>query len=242
MKKLSYKTISQVLCIAVSMLFTVYAKAQLVPFTSNYVAYYKGKDVGKASLELNAQSTHRYELKYHSSVSRFFLSDRRYETSIFDINEETIVPVSYHYRREGTGSNKNLELNFDQTTKTIIVDKTTSLEWNDELDNQLFRIDLPKRLANGEREFNYDFINYRGEKRSYVFEVLDAENLSLPYGQINALKVKIDRDSSRRLTYAWFSPELDYSLVRLQQFKDGKEQGDIKLADYSRHTKEFITP
>jgi hypothetical protein len=234
MKKLSYKIIFQVLCIGISMSFAVCASAQLVPFKSNYVAYYKGKDVGKASLELSALSMRRYELKYHSSVSKFFLSDRRYETSVFELNDEALVPVSYHYRREGTGSNKDLKLQFDQTNDMIIIDDSESFEWDNELDNQLFRVDLSQRLAKGEREFSYDFINYRGQKRSYIFEVLNTENLSLPYGQIEALKVKIDRDSNRRLTYAWFSPELDYSLVRLQQFKDGKEQGDIKLAEYSR--------
>jgi hypothetical protein len=217
------------------MLFTASSVAKLVPFTSTYVAYYKGSDVGYASLQLNELSAERYELKYQSSVSKFFLSDRRYETSVFKVNSENLVPISYQYRREGTGSNKYLTINFDKQTNKIIVNETDEYEWNDEFDNQLFRVDLPQRLAKGEREFNYDFINNRGEKRRYVLSVLGADNLSLPYGQISALRVKIDRDSNRRVTYAWFSPDLDYSLVRLQQFKDGKEQGDIKLAEYSRH-------
>lgn len=216
------------------MLFAAHSTAKLVPFTSNYVAYYKGSDVGKASLQLNKLAAERYELKYQSSVSKFFLSDRRYETSVFTVESENLVPISYQYRREGTGSNKFLTVNFDKQADKIIVNEKKEYEWNDEFDNQLFRIDLSKRLAKGERQFNYDFINYRGEKRRYVLSVLGADNLSLPYGQISALKVKIDRESNRRVTYAWFSPDLDYSLVRLQQFKDGKEQGDIKLEAYSR--------
>jgi hypothetical protein len=235
MKKQRFKAIHRTFCIGILMLFTVSAMAQLVPFTSSYVAYYKGSDVGKASLQLNALSGERYELKYESSVSKFFLSDRRYETSIFMVDSENLVPISYQYRREGTGSNKYLSINFDKQTDKIIVNDKAEYDWNDEFDNQLFRVDLPQRLAKGEREFIYDFINNRGEKRRYVLSVLGVDNLSLPYGQISAFKVKIDRDSNRRVTYAWFSPDLDYSLVRLQQFKDGKEQGDIKLSEYSRH-------
>ncbi|MFT4994605.1 MAG: hypothetical protein ACI965_001640, partial [Paraglaciecola sp.] len=34
-------------------------------------------------------------------------------------------------------------------------------------------------------------------------------------------------------TSAWFSPELNYQLVRLQQFKDGEEQGEIQLKEYT---------
>jgi hypothetical protein len=49
------------------------------------------------------------------------------------------------------------------------------------------------------------------------------------------VKLKINRGSSSRETFAWFSPSLDYALVRLQQFKDGKEQGDIKLKNFQRN-------
>ena len=59
------------------------------------------------------------------------------------------------------------------------------------------------------------------------------EQLDLPYGTIEALKVEIERDSSSRVTYAWFAPDLNYQLVRLQQFKDGDEQGDLRLKAFA---------
>lgn len=207
----------------------------LVPFTSNFVAYHKGSDVGRATLALKPIEPEQFVLTYASSVSKFFLSDRRYETSVFTVKEDSLVPITYQYKREGTGRNKQLMLKFNSQDNLITVNDSSEMEWNNELDNQLFRVDLPYRLAKGEREFSYDFINYRGEKRRYVFATLETESLSLPYGQLDAIKVKIDRNSSKRVTYAWFSPDLDYSLVRLQQFKDGKEQGEIKLIEYTRH-------
>jgi hypothetical protein len=213
--------------------FTAYS-ADLVPFSSSYVAYYKGKDVGKASLALKTIEDQRFQLDYHSSVSKFFLSDRRYETSIFKVEDNKLVPITYEYRREGFGSNKRINVQFDQQTDQILIDDFPQYEWQNELDNQLFRVDLSKRLAEGVEAFSYDFINTRGEKRSYAFSVMENENVSLPYGDLDAIKVKIDRESNRRVTYAWFSPDLDYSLVRLQQFKDGKEQGEIKLIEYIR--------
>jgi len=56
--------------------------------------------------------------------------------------------------------------------------------------------------------------------------------LSLPYGNLKTVKVKLIRDSKKRETFAWFAPSLNYTLVRLQQFKEGEEQGDIKLKAY----------
>ena len=100
-------------------------------------------------------------------------------------------------------------------------------------DNQLFRVDLPRKLANNDTQFIYNFINSRGEKRQYIFEVMETTNLTLPYGQINAIKVRINRNSSSRLTYAWFAPSLNFNLVRLQQFKDNKEQGDMQLKSFA---------
>ena len=79
---------------------------------------------------------------------------------------------------------------------------------------------------------DYDFVNYRGQLRHYGVQVIDEEVLSLPYGKIEAVKVKLIRDSKKRETFAWFAPSLNYTLVRLQQFKEGDEQGDIKLKSF----------
>jgi hypothetical protein len=47
------------------------------------------------------------------------------------------------------------------------------------------------------------------------------------------------RKNSSRETIAWFSPQLNYQLVKLKQFKDGDEQGEIRLkyftSDNSQH-------
>jgi len=208
--------------------------AEVNPFSASFIAYHDGSDVGEATLELSHLSDSQYQLRYASKVSKFFLSDRRYETSIFKVDEEQLVPISYRYKREGTGSNKSLSVEFDSASDTIIVNDDKTLDWNNEMDNQLFRVDLSNRLREGQQQFTYHFINYRGQKKQYEFEVLGVDNLSLPYGQLAATKVKINRETNKRVTYAWFAPDLDYSLVRLQQFKEGKEQGDIKLQAFTR--------
>ena len=63
--------------------------------------------------------------------------------------------------------------------------------------------------------------------------VLGKETVDLPYGKIEAIKVEIVRESKSRYTLAWFAPDLNYQLVRLQQFKDGDEQGDLRLKAFS---------
>jgi hypothetical protein len=204
----------------------------LKPFTANYVAFRSGNDVGSALLELKPIENNQYELVYESKVSRFFLSDKRYEKTRFINNHGKLIPLHYDYKRTGTGPNKELSVEFDQTSNKILIEDG-QIDWNGEFDNQLFRVDFPKRLAQGESSVEYNFINYRGEKRTYKLEVVETDNLSLPYGKITAIKVLIGRESSKRVTYAWFAPSLNYNLVRLQQFKNDKEQGDIQLNTFA---------
>lgn len=208
-------------------------KESLRAFEAKYAVYRSDNDIGEAKLKLSRIKSDQYQLAYQSKVSRFFLSDNRYENTTFITQNNSLVPQTYAYKRTGTGPNKALNVVFDAPEKRIIIDKKDDLDWTGEFDNQLFRVDLPYKLSQGITSTSYDFINYRGQKRHYQLELVDSENLSLPYGQIMALKVAIKRESSSRATYAWFAPSLNYNLVRLQQFKDEKEQGDMQLTQFT---------
>lgn len=204
------------------------------PFIAHYEAWRHDNNIGSADLSLKSSGGNFYELKYSSKVSRYFLSDRRYETSLFSFIDGRITPIAYDFKRTGTGPDKSLSAKFDAKTNTIIIKGKDNQPWDGEFDNQLFRIDISRQLAQEKKEFEYKFLNYRGQKRSYVIETLGKETLNLPYGSVEAIKVRVNRDSSSRQTYAWFAPSLDYVLVRLQQFKDNDEQGDIRLKTYQK--------
>ncbi len=205
---------------------------KLRPFYAMYTAFRSNKEVGDVELKLSNEQKNQYELFYRSDISRFFLTDQRQETTSFVTSNNQLKPVSYQYQRTGTGPNKDLTLEFDHVNKTIDVNNEKKIPWQGEFENQLFRIDVPYKLSLGEKEFVYDFVNYRGQKRQYRLKVVGVESLNLPYGTLNALKVKIERKSNSRLTFAWFAPTLNHNLVRLQQFKDDKEQGDMLLAQF----------
>lgn len=207
----------------------------LTPFEANYTAFKWNDDVGSVTIKLTPLAKDQYSLTYASKVSKFFLSDERYEHSIFFYENGSFTPFQYFYKREGTGPDKSLEVRFtSQPDKLIKISDNESLPWQGETDNQLYRLDLAKQLASGAKDISYDFINYRGEKKTYGIEVLENTTLTLPYGKLDTIKVKLIRHNSSRETFAWFAPALNYSLVRLQQFKDGEEQGDIRLSSYQQ--------
>ena len=236
--KLTLLTLTGIFCLFVQ--FNALAQQtsshsySLIPFSSEFVAFRHGSDIGTASLALKLDENKQYQLVYESDVSRFFFSDNRHETTTYQLQaSNTLLPVSYQYKRTGTGPNKKLKIDFDHDAQEAIINTDNKIDIDSHVDNQLFRIDISRQLAAGISQFNYNFINYRGEKRFYRIQTMQAEELSLPYGKLNAIKVKVARETNKRETYAWFAPELNFALVRLQQFKENKEQGDIQLKSFS---------
>lgn len=211
----------------------------LAPFESQFVASRQGKPVGYARLIFTQLPNKLWQLEYESKVSKYFLTDKRNEiTRYLELNDSSkqylpLSPISYIYKRTGTGPDKGLSITFDHENNQYLtskpVDNEVKFPLNLHIDNQLFRIDVPYQLSQGNTEFNYQFINYRGQTRAYDMQVITSETLDLPIGTLDTIKVAIQRTSSSRQTYAWFAPSLNYQLVRLQQFKDDKEQGDIQL-------------
>ncbi|WP_299076940.1 DUF3108 domain-containing protein [uncultured Paraglaciecola sp.] len=202
---------------------------ELTGFEAEYIVYRFGRSLGRARLSLKTDQNDLYRLDYYSKVSAFFLSDVRSETSFFTFENSQLQPKTYAYSRSGTGSNKSTKILFDAEKSTFTVNQAKPKAWMGQLDSQLYRLDVQLKLASGQREFVYDVINNRGEIRHYELKVVGTEQLDLPFGMIEGIKIKIQRTNSSRETLAWFSPQLNYQLVKLKQFKNGDEQGEIRL-------------
>lgn len=218
--------------IFVSVVSAQASEEKLQGFEAEYNAYRFGKKLGTANLSLKEADNHQYQLDYSSKVSIFFLSDVRTEHSIFSVKESQLLPKLYQYKRTGTGSTKQTGIEFFVDAKKVKVNNREPIDWSNQLDNQLYRLDTQLKLAAGETHFNYDIINSRGDLRHYDLKVVGKETLDLPYGKVESVKVKIDRSNSSRETIIWFAPELNYQLVKLKQFKDGDEQGEIQLKSF----------
>jgi hypothetical protein len=222
--------------IVVLLCFTNIAVAALPkPFEANYIGYRKGQKIGTAQQKLEHVSGNQFKLYYQSLASLFFLTDKRYETSLFVINDGEMLPQKYTSVRKGTGRDKSLDLEFDLDKKVAVQEKGETIPWSGELDNLLYRFHFQRSLMTEQQEFDYRIINNRAQLKGYKFQILGEEKLSLPYGELDTLKVQIVRaSSSKRTTFIWFAPSLDYLMVRIEQYKSGKQQADVQLSTYSK--------
>ncbi len=209
----------------------------LPSFFAEYQVLRKHSPIGNASIRFYQKSSH-YVLEYRSKVSRYFLTDRRYEKTTYAFAPQPsdaaipLTPLQYEYFRSGTGPDDKLHIDF--VNKIINGEDEQSTFTPDYLDNQFFRLDIPYLLARNQPLPNYTFLNYRGSEREYEITLVGEETVRLPIGMTNTIKIKITRPSSdRRVTYAWFSPDYDFQIVRLQQFKDDGEQADMRLSKFT---------
>ena len=206
------------------------------PYQADYVITRDDSDYGKGYRILEVSPEDEWQLRTKSDISWFILSDTREARSVFIVDDENnrLEPREFIYMRTGTGSDKSFHGEFKADSKkvrNVDTGRMLNVNWENALFDEAnvteqLRIDLAK----GAESFEYRVVNEKGEEDEYRFKVLAKEQqLSLPYGEVEAIKVERIRDNNRRQTFFWFAPELNYVMVKMQQFKEGEEQATMSL-------------
>jgi hypothetical protein len=221
----------------------VASKAQLKPYIARYKLFRSGQEHGTAERELTILNS-MYKLRYKSSIKWLIFSDNRTQSSEFKIHDQQVRPITYRMERTGTGPDRSYEVGFDRKNHKLLINKNKRKKhnrdetddpvvWNDNwLDPISYQQQLFLDLKQGKKSFDYHFINRKGKEREYKFKVIGEELLTLPYGNIKAIKIaRVYGEDSDRQTFAWFAPELNYALVRIWKSKSGTEQFDIQLTE-----------
>lgn len=210
---------------------------EIKPFTARYDAYAKGKKLGSAHRKLIQDSEFEFTFQFNSKLRFLFFSDKRNESVNFRSIDDNIFPLTYQYTRSGTGSEKSLTLTFDHTKQQLMSSEAGLLPLENQFDPQSYFIDFKRAMARGEKIASYNIINQKGQAKNYTLQVHNLETLLLPFGELEALKVEVRSSNKNKTTYAWFCPALQFSLVKMLQLKQGKEQGRIELSEYRTQSK-----
>ncbi|MFQ3313799.1 MAG: hypothetical protein ACI8SC_003020 [Colwellia sp.] len=205
-------------------------------YRATYTLLRKSDPVGKAIRELTYLDDNKIQYHYETDINWLIFSDKRSETAIVKIENNKVIPLSYDYQREGTGTDKAYQWQYDlaaQTATNLKKDKKISLDFSDGLLDKLSyhlqnRIDL---INNPEQKrFIYPVISTKGSIKNYQYQYDGEEEIILPYGLVKTIRLKREIIEKKRITYAWFAPELNYLLVKLYQVKAGTEQFEAQLS------------
>jgi len=211
--------------------------SDIIPaYQATYTLLHKSDPVGSAIRELSYLDDNKIEYHYKTDISWLIFSDKRSETAIVNIENNRVIPFSYDYQREGTGRDKYYQWQYDLVAKTAIDlknDKKIKLNFTDGLLDKLSyhlqnRIDLINNPD--QKRFVYPVISSKGSVKNYEYLYDGKEELMLPYGLVKTIRLKREITEKKRVTYAWFAPELNYLLVKLYQVKAGAEQFEAQLS------------
>jgi len=205
------------------------------PFTAEYTIIRKSDPVGKAVRQLKYLENNTAKYSYQTKIEWLIFSDRRQESSIISLNKKHVTPVHYQYKREGTGRDKSYEWQYDLAKKSatnIKTKQTINVDFPENIQDKLsyhfqHRLNLIENPT--QKHFVYPVIGTSGTIKNHVYQYDGKEELMLPYGTVKAIRLKREVIEKKRITYAWFAPELDYLLVKLYQTKAGVEQFEAQL-------------
>lgn len=226
--------------LALTAIAAVAEPVKLAPYEAHYKVTRGGSDYGEGYRMLETSPNGEWQLRGKTDISWFILSDVRETRSVFTYNEEhqRFDPIEFLYMRTGTGSDKSFHASFDageQEVKNVDSGRLIDIDWQGALYDEASVIEkLRLDVAADNDPYVYDIIDEKGQADEYRFAMLGEEQISTPYGQLDTVKVERVRENNRRQTYFWFAPELDYLLVKMQQFKEGDEQATMTLEKLNR--------
>jgi len=211
----------------VSALFCLPAQGfELQPFSASYTADFKQVPVsGSAERSLVQQQDNTWKLRFKASMLVASLT----EDSTFRVTNNSLQPLTYQYRRSGLGKSKEIEHDFDWSSRQVLGSergKPLRVPLNRGLlDKSTYQLALQYDVADGKTSMSYQVLD-GDDVETYDFRVLGEEAVRTRAGIVDALKVERVRDptKSRRKTTMWFAKDWNYLLVRLHQVEtDGKE-------------------
>ncbi|QBY05606.1 DUF3108 domain-containing protein [Thalassotalea sp. HSM 43] len=220
--------------LAMSSAFAEQAPVSFIPdFTANYNIVHDGDIVGKAKRVLKNLPDGTVEFSYKTDIEWMIFSDHRKEFTTNRIVDGQVIPLSYKSDREGTGKDKYYHWSFDQEKSqaiNLLKKKTKDIEWPDGLQSKLsYHLQSRFNLINDVKDFKFKTLSTSGKVKDYNYEYVGKEELMLPYGVVDTVKLVRRKPGSKQTTYAWFAPKLNYLMVKLHQIDGSFQQFQAEL-------------
>jgi hypothetical protein len=218
-------------------LFTATAQAAepvLTSHSSTYDVEWGSITLGEGTITLapapnNEKDCYRYESSTNpiGLVKAFYGAP--FESSLFCVKDGVIRAKHYEFSLK-KNSDDNFSMDFDWGTRKVKTLKQGTLTVRDIPDNTYDRFVLREvvrlwvkqhadTLKNGD-ELSFNMMD-DDSNNDYHFIYQGRETVKTPAGEFEALRVDRVNDPKRVLR-AWFAPTRDYTIVELQQYRNGK--------------------
>ena len=210
------------------------ALSNAIPLTTYKATYHATFDrfSGKATMGLKKNpDTDEY---IYSSVTKprgvAALMGKIREWSVFTLDNSKVVPKIYTHKSrdkqniiydwsakkaKSTADGKNIDLNLK----------------GNELDLMSLQMQLKLDLKKGDLKESYTIIN-DNKIKTYMITPLEKENVTVDGKTYLSQKIKQQRTGSSRHNYLWLAEDIDFTLVKMQQYKGEKLRGTLTMTGY----------
>lgn len=198
----------------------------IAPYEAQYSTKIKGIKV-KATRKLEHLGNRQYRVSWQAKALWMQLKEWA-EFQIID--DGVLMPISYHYRRKGLGSDRPIDIIFDHSNKKIRTrkgDKEAILDLPPRAYDKLtYQVQLQLDLQQNPAAESLEYVVANSHRlKHYRFTRQGSEPMNSAVGPTNALIFQKSGDNG--LTTLWVSPESQYLPVAIQQ-RD--KNGDVTTA------------
>ncbi|MEN8178175.1 MAG: DUF3108 domain-containing protein [Pseudomonadota bacterium] len=196
---------------------------ELKPFAAKFQVTRSNIPLGTLDLRLDLTADGGYNYTGHTkpgAIIRWLISDEVHESSRGTYADRQIVPLTYEFLQSNGEVKKKTLLKFDWKTEKVW---TTSegTRWSQKLspgmhDKFSQQLALRLELSGGAKTASYPVAD-GGRIKTYYYKVEGSDSINLPYGRLNCLKVKRNKENHPPDYTIWFAPELDYLPVKIER-------------------------
>lgn len=213
--------------------------AELPEFEASYHLIGRGIHIGTSTLSLSYPEEGHYLYESRSwplKLVSWILKDRLHESSAGLVDDSGFRPLAYRYERSGGRKQRRAKLAFNWETMQV-ENHVDGSNWKMDIpagtvDKLVIQLGIMQALQAGKKDV-YFRVADGGRLKDYSFQVMDREQLVLPAGTFDTVRVARVRENTERETIVWCAPALGYLPVRIRQRESDGSRLQIDIVNYS---------
>jgi len=202
---------------------TALQAATLDDFEATYILRLGSLHIGNATIALQTGTDGSYLYESHSTPTRWvawLLEDQLYESSLGQLTAAGLRPDKYHYLRNGGDKKREAVLSFNWDEHTVM-NEVEGSRWKMDIppgtiDKLATQLSMMLALQQNKTDVTFKVAD-GGKLKDYGFKVVGQETLEVAAGKFATVKITKLRKNTRRQTYVWCAPELNYLPIRIWQ-------------------------
>jgi len=211
----------------------------LVNCELEYQLRWHGLPAGKSLQKLNQLSDHLYEVHLETQPSIPFLPFNYIEKNRFTLINGIVTPIFFEFLYKENGNRKQGTIDFEASKNKIVLhhqEGESVFNYPPKVQDKITELlQLAQDLPLGAQTFNYPLMTEKQLKQAQ-FKIIDHQAMPTEAGNWQTIVIEQIKGNQRK-TILWIAPELNYMVVKMQEWRKDKLfiEGELKAYQGCHH-------